>query len=53
MEILALTVLLSTLLALAFLLLYWRDRATETHRSLEQEALRPLEMEKTVEAVRK
>ncbi len=53
MEILTLTVLLSTLLALFFLLMFWLDRHTETHRSLEQESLRPLEAEKTVEALRK
>lgn len=53
MEILALTVLLSTLLALFFLLLFWRDRKQPTHRSLEQDSLLPLELENNVEAKRK
>ncbi|WP_309387141.1 hypothetical protein [Cerasicoccus frondis] len=50
MEILFLTVFLSTLLAGSFLLMFWRDRKTETHRSLEQESLRPFAAEKPVEA---
>lgn len=53
MEILALTVLLSTLLALFFLLMFWRDRNQPSRRSAEQDSLLPLELEKTVEASRK
>lgn len=53
MEVLLLTVFLSTLLAGLFFYLFWRDRKTETHRSAEQESLRPFAMEKPVEATRK
>ncbi|GHC05358.1 hypothetical protein [Cerasicoccus arenae] len=53
MEILLLTVFLSLLLAVLFLLLFLRDRRTETHRSMEQESLSPFATEIPVETVRK
>lgn len=53
MEILFLTIFLSTLLAGFFLLLFLRDRKSETHRSMEQDSLTPFAAEKPVESHRK
>lgn len=49
MEILLLTVFLSLLLAVLFLMLFLRDRKADHVTCAEQEALRPLESESTVE----
>lgn len=52
MEVLLLTVFLSTLLAAVFLLLFWRDRKQPTQCSMEQDSLRPFAAEKAVEDIR-
>lgn len=46
MEVLLLTVFLSLLLAVLFLLLFMKDRVARGLQSLEQEALRPFQQEK-------
>ena len=53
MNILLLTVFLSTLLAALFLLFFIRDRRNELHSSPEQDALRPFEHETPKAALRK
>lgn len=45
MNVLLLTVFLSTLLAVLFLLFFIKDRANQRHSSPEQDALRPFDSE--------
>lgn len=53
MEILFLTIFLSTLLSALFLFLFYRNRNNTAIRSPEQESLRPFAAEIPVKSIRK
>ena len=53
MNVLILTVFLSTLLAALFLLFFIQDRRSKQHTSSEQEALRPFNLEQPRETSEK
>ena len=53
MNVLLLTVFLSTLLAALFLLFFIQERRTNQHASPEQDALRPFDLEQPRETLRK